>query len=964
MIKKLALTLCFVTTMLLNAQVTFKTYPNDPYKLKEYKLKNGLTVFMSVYKDSPRFYSMIATKAGSKNDPKDATGLAHYLEHMLFKGTDKLGTKDFAKEEPLIKAISDMYEVYRKTTDEAKRKSIYHQIDSLSGEAAKFAIANEYDKLCSAMGCKGTNAFTSNEQTVYVNDVPSNQMENWLSLEAERYRKLVLRLFHTELEAVYEEKNRGLDNDQSKMFEAYFGSMFKNHQYGTQTTIGTIEHLKNPSLVEIMKYFHTWYVPNNMAIILAGDFDPDKTAKLIDEKFSYMKEKPVPSFTFAPEAPITSPMEKHVYGPDAESLLFGYRFGGVNTAEADMIKLIALILSNQKAGLFDINLNQEQKVLNAVAFDYPLKDYSTLGLIGKAKEGQSLEEVVKLMNAQITNIKEGKFDDWLITANIANLKLNLTKNLEGNDSRASEIQNAFTSGETWEHHIQLIDRLSKITKQQIIDFAKKNLNNNYVIVYKHTGEDKNVQKVIKPAITPVSVNREDQSPFLKSLMANKPAEIAPVFLDFDKDVTKTNLKNGITVLHSANTENATFEMYYTFNMGSNSNKLLPIAIEYSKYLGTDKHNAAQLQQEFYKLACSFDAFSTEDQTALILSGLSDNFNKAIELLEQFLAHAKPDQQALDNLINDLIKQRNDAKLSKRVILQRGLVNYGTYGASNPFTNVFTDEELKKIKAEDLTKVFTEISQYEHHILYYGPLKLTELTSVMESKHYTKATVKPSATPPAIMTEQKTGNQVFVVDYDMKQAELVMLGKGEPFTDKIIPQARMYNEYFGGNMSAILFQELRESKALAYSVSGSYKIPSKKEKSFYLSTYIGSQADKLNEALQGMSDLIKDLPSSEVTFRSAKDAVLSGIRNERLTKIQLLLTYEGARRLGLSYDIRKSIFEQVEKMTFADVKQFQLTYVKNTPLTLLVVGKKDLLDMKVLEKYGQVKYLTLKEVFGY
>ncbi|HXB41395.1 MAG TPA: insulinase family protein [Bacteroidia bacterium] len=965
MIKKIALSLCLAITVLLNAQTTnFKTYPNDPFKLKEYKLKNGLTVFMSVYKDAPRFYSMIATKAGSKNDPKDATGLAHYLEHMLFKGTDKLGTKDFTKEEPLVNAISDLYEVYRKTTDEAKRKAIYHKIDSLSGEAAKFAIANEYDKLCSAMGCKGTNAFTSNEQTVYVNDVPSNQMDNWLSLEAERYRKLVLRLFHTELEAVYEEKNRGLDNDQSKVFEAYFAGMFKNHQYGTQTTIGTIEHLKNPSMVEIMKYFHTYYVPNNMAIILAGDFDPDKTAKLIEEKFSYMKEKPVPTFTFVTEAPITAPVEKHVYGPDAENVLYGYRFGGINSTDADMIKLIALILSNQKAGLFDINLNQEQKVLNAAAFDYPLKDYSTLGLIGKAKEGQSLEEVVKLMNKQIENIKQGKFDDWLITANIANLKLNLTKNLETNESRAFEIEGAFTSGESWEHHIELIDRLSKITKQQIIDFAKKNLNTNYVIVYKHTGEDKNVQKVIKPAITPVSVNREDQSPFLKALMANKPAEIAPVFLNFDKDITKTNLKNGTTVLHAANIENATFEMYYTFNMGSNNNKLLPIAIEYAKYIGTDKYNAAKLQEEFYKLACSFDAFSTEDQTALTLTGLSDNFGKAIDLLEQFLTNAKPDQQALDNLINDLIKQRNDAKLSKRTILQKGLVNYGAYGANNPFTNVLSDEELKKLKAEDLTKVFTGISKYGHHVLYYGPLKLNELTNVLETKHYNKTIVKPEAPLANILIEQKTGNQVYVVDYDMKQAELVMLGKGEPFTDKIIPQARMYNEYFGGNMSAILFQELRESKALAYSVSGSYRIPAKKEKSFYLSTYIGSQADKLGEALQGMTDLIKDLPSSEVTFNSAKDAVISGIRNERLTKIQLLLTYEGALKQGLNYDIRKPIFEQVEKMTFNDVKQFQLTYVKNTPLTLLVVGKKDLLDMKILEKYGQVKYLTLKEVFGY
>lgn len=715
---------------------------------------------------------------------------------------------------------------------------------------------------------------------------------------------------------------------------------------------------------EIMKYYETYYVPNNMAIILAGDFDPEKTAKLVEEKFGYMKAKPVPNFTFTPEAPITAPVVKEVYGPDAENVLFGYRFGGINTADADMIKLVAMMLSNQKAGLFDINLNQEQKVLNAAAFDYELMDYSTLAFMGKAKEGQSLDEVVKLMREQIDNLKQGKFDEWLIQANLSNLKLQLTKNLENNDARANEIMSAYTSGETWEHHIGLLDRLSKITKQQIIDFAKKNLNDNYVIVYKRTGEDKNVQKVVKPAITPVSLNREDQSPFLKSLMEKKPAEIAPVFIDYNKDIHKAALKNGIAVMHNTNNENATFEMYYTFDMGSNNNRLIPIAIEYSKYLGTDKYNAAELQQEFYKLACSFDAFSGEDQTALILTGLSDNFGKALDLLEQFLAKAKPDQAALDNLVNDLIKQRNDAKLNKRMILQKGLVNYGTFGPNNPFTNVMSDDDLKKLKAEDLIKVLTNIAHYEHRILYYGPLKQADLNSMLEAKHYNQATLKPDVAPSNITTEQKTGNQVYVVDYDMKQAELIMLGKGEAFTDKIVPQARMYNEYFGGNMSSVVFQELRESKALAYSVAGQYRMPRKKERSFYLSTYIGSQADKLAEATQGMADLLKDLPMSEITFNAAKESILSGIRNERLSKMQLLLNFEDARRLGLNYDIRKPIFDQVGTMTFDNVKQFQQTYVKNLPITLLVVGKKDLLDQKTLEKYGQVKFLTLKEVFGY
>ena len=186
--------------------LNFEYALNDPFKARIYTLKNGMKVYMSVYKNAPRIQTYIAVKAGSKNDPSSATGLAHYLEHMVFKGTDKFGTKDFAKESVEITKIENLYETYRQTKDEGQRKKIYHQIDSVSGVAAKYAIANEYDKMLAGIGAQGTNAFTSFDQTVYVNDIPSNQLENFLKIEAERYRKPVLRLFHTELEAVTKRK--------------------------------------------------------------------------------------------------------------------------------------------------------------------------------------------------------------------------------------------------------------------------------------------------------------------------------------------------------------------------------------------------------------------------------------------------------------------------------------------------------------------------------------------------------------------------------------------------------------------------------------------------------------------------------------------------------------------------------------------------------------------------------------
>ena len=152
----------------------------DPLNVREYKFKNGLTLYTSNQATTKRVYTMVAVKTGSKNDPASNTGLAHYLEHMLFKGTDKYGTMDWGKEKPLLAQIDALYEKYNKTTDTALRRKIYRAIDSVSGLAAKWAIANEYDKMCGALGAEGTNAFTSNDQTVYINDIPNNKIGAWL----------------------------------------------------------------------------------------------------------------------------------------------------------------------------------------------------------------------------------------------------------------------------------------------------------------------------------------------------------------------------------------------------------------------------------------------------------------------------------------------------------------------------------------------------------------------------------------------------------------------------------------------------------------------------------------------------------------------------------------------------------------------------------------------------------------
>ena len=304
----------------------YDSVPGDPLKARIYTLNNGLKVFMSVYRDAPRIQTYIAVRVGSKNDPPETTGLAHYFEHMMFKGTEHFGTSDWQREQPMIAQIDALFEVYRQEKDPEKRAAIYREIDSLSYEASKIAISNEYDKLMDAIGSQGSNAGTSNDYTIYMENIPANQVSNWAKIEADRFSKPVLRLFHTEVETVYEEKNRSLTSDSRKVSETTLKILFPNHPYGTQTTLGESEHLKNPSMKNIREFFAKYYVPNNMAICMAGDFDPDSVIRVIDKYFGKLEPGQVPELSYDPYKPLGKPVTDTITGLEAESVRLSWGF--------------------------------------------------------------------------------------------------------------------------------------------------------------------------------------------------------------------------------------------------------------------------------------------------------------------------------------------------------------------------------------------------------------------------------------------------------------------------------------------------------------------------------------------------------------------------------------------------------------------------------------------------------------
>ena len=943
----------------------YETVPGDMMKTRIYTLDNGLKVYFSVNPEKPRIQTFIAVRTGSKNDPAETTGLAHYLEHLMFKGTKLFGTNNPDAEAPLLDDITNRYEKYRLLTDPEARKQAYHEIDSVSQVAAQYFIPNEYDKLMAAIGAQGTNAYTSDDVTCYTEDIPSNEIENWAKIQSDRFQNMVVRGFHTELEAVYEEYNIGLSSDTRKLFASISKLLWPNHPYGTQTTIGTQEHLKNPSIVNIKNYFNKWYVPNNVAICMAGDFDPDKTIAIIDKYFASWKPgKDVAQPKFAPLSPLTQPKDTTVIGQEAEQIWMGWRAEKANTLQADTLELMEDVLSNGRAGLFDLDLNQTMKVQRASGGAELMHDHGAFFLMGTPKQGQSLDEVKTLMLAEIDKLKKGDFPDNLLPSIINNKKRSHYQLLESNRGRADMFVDAFINEVDWKQQVGKIDRISKITKQEIVDFANKFFTDGYVSVYKKQGIDSTQKKIDKPAITPIQANRDQKSAFVQAIQDAKVEPIQPKFVDFSKDMTTAKTKKGLPIYYVKNNENGLFQLIFRYDFGQSADNRYDIVTEYLNFLGTDKLTAAEVKQKFYELACSFSATLWNNTITVSLSGLNDNMQPALALLEDLMNNAQVDKAAYEALVKRILKGREDAKKNQRWYYST-LCEYGIYGPRNSERDIVSEQQLKDTDPQVFIDLVKKLNSYEHSVNYYGPLSVTEFTAVIDKTHQTAKQLQAVPQNNYYMKQEAQQNEVWIAPYDAKN--IYMRAYHNEARDWNVEEAAVqavFNEYFGGGMNGIVFQEMREARGLAYNASAYYSRPGRKgeKESFY--THIITQNDKMMDCINHFKEITDEMPASENAFQIAKEGLAKQLASLRVTKMGVINRWHAMKDLGLDFDLNKKIYEDLKAVKLQDMVDFEKANMAKKPLRYIILGDEKELDMKALEKIGPVKHLTTEEVFGY
>ena len=573
-------TCCFLIFLLFLLPVgaedyTLKRYENDPLKTWHYTLKNGLQVFLTENHEKPVFYTEIVVRAGSSSDPAESTGIAHYLEHMLFKGTDRYGTIDYSKEEEHLDNITDLYEKHFNSSDPAERKKIMAQISDESEKASKYAIPNEFDRMYQHLGGTAVNAHTSSEETVYKVQCPSNSLKKWCLIESERFRKPVFRLFQTEIEAVYEEKNGSLDSKESALYEAFLAKLYKKHPYGQQTTLGSVEHLKSPSIKRMYEFYNTYYVPNNMAIVISGDINPPEAIKEINRYFGSWKSKPMPKKKVWMEDDLKGEEVVEVNFPGEEQLMLAFRVPVEGHEDEHALKLMDMILDNSQAGLINVNLNQALKVKRAGSYPMFMKDYASHTFYGMPKKGQTLEQVKDLILEQIEKVKKGEFEEWLLPAILADFEKSEQRGYEQNSGRVSALRDLFISGQSISKAASDMAKFAKVTKEEVVRVANKYYGKNYVVAYRR---DKKIEKVkmTKPSFKKVNIDTSRESLFSKRVSITPVKKIEPSFVDFENDYKKESLSDLVTLYRTENPVNDLFNLSIIIKKGKRHEPLLPL----------------------------------------------------------------------------------------------------------------------------------------------------------------------------------------------------------------------------------------------------------------------------------------------------------------------------------------------------------------------------------------------------
>jgi len=925
-------------------------------EVKEFIFDNGLTVWLNEDHNQPKVFGAIVVKAGAKDSPN--TGIAHYFEHIMFKGTEKIGTVDYAAEKVFLDQIAEKYDELADTKNELHRSAIQQEINDLSILAADYVIPNEFDKLISKYGGTNLNAGTSYDFTVYHNIFSPQYIEHWAEINSERLIAPVFRMFQSELETVYEEKNRRDDMMFNQAMEKAFELYFQPHPYA-YPVIGSADNLKNPRLSEMRRFFEKYYVANNIGLLLSGDFDTEKALPVLSKAFSRIPSGEKPE-QYIVSIPPFQGREKHTVKipiPLMKVMAMGFRGVPANHPDQSALNIAIALLNNPNGTGYLDRLMVQRKVMGAMAGGEAFNEAGMLGFIILPRLMiQTYKGAERLIWREIYRVRNGDFPEEMFESlKQEQLRRNIT-DLEDIDSRSQIMIRLFTQGKTWNDYINELQRTEALVKEDVVRIANKYLNDNYIFIHKKTGKYMK-EYLPKPDFAPIVPKHSNATSKYALKLEKLPIQHVKIrFLDFENDAQTFTLTPKATLYVTKNPVNTIFTLKIMYAIGSMEAPLTKLLASYLSLLGTDKQSFNEYRTKLQRMGSQLH-FETDDQYFIInISGFDKYFEETINAVGDFLQHVKVDRRKLKTLIDD-DKVGKKAFFKSSFDIAEALFEYVQYGTQSQFLTKPSLGELKKMKGQDLLDLFSVVQQVKCDFHYCGKIDASFVAEKIRQYILLDTITKDSNSP--VYRDVIVYDRPLVFFYDMYDVSQNILygfqvGTALPLPDERVA-ARLFSEYFGGGMSSLIFQEIREFRSYAYQTSGGVQLPPfcQSDKPATFVTHLSTQCDKTIDAMTVLEALIRRMPVHPEKIGPIIQSIVNQTNNEYPTFRDISTKIAKYRQVGHNSDPNQYLLQKIREMDINDVVKFHNEHVKDRTLVYAIVGNSLKINMSKLSSFGDV-----------
>ena len=934
-------------------------------KVKEYRLENGLTVWLNEDHSQPKVFGAVVVKAGAKDCPD--TGIAHYFEHMMFKGTDRIGTLDYESEKVLLDSIAMKYDELAMTEDTVARARLQKEINELSIRSSEYVIPNEFNRLINRFGGSGLNAATSYDATIYFNTFSPQYMVQWAEINSERLINPVFRLFQSELETVYEEKNMYGDFIGGQVMDTLMARYFGPHPYA-YPIIGSTKNLKNPRLTEMHKFFEDYYVASNMALILSGDFDAQQVMPILEKAFSRIRSGNAPKQEKVMLPPFNGRETMKVKFPIPFIKAMGLGFRGVSANHEDQVALnIAVNLLNNSNGTGYLDkLMVEHKLMGALAINESMNEAGILAVAIMPKLLiQSYSSAEKMVWDEINRVKNGDFSDEMFNSLKLEQKRQYASSLENIDSRATIMMNLFSQGKSWNDYLNEVARIESITKEDVVRVAQKYFSNNYLCVTKSTGKYPK-DNLPKPAFSPVVPRNADaSSSYAKQLEKIPEQQVAPRIIDFEKDVKTSKLTPLVTLYTTPNPLNDIFTLNISYGIGALEQPELMQLTNYLQLLGTESLSFEQFRSRLQSIGSTLAFDVTPDAFVMKVTGFDNHIDETMKLVGDFIRHAKADDKKLRQIVDD-------AKVSEKAFFKSGdnvasaLLEQVKYGDQSRYLRKLSLSQIKKLKGKDMLAIYDKVRSVQCDLHYCGTLPVEKVIGTIRQHLPLERTTVASNSPYYRELKQYDRPTVFFIDMpDMAQSIVYGYVKGDPVDDKASRHAsRLFSVYFGGDMSSLMFQEIREFRSFAYRTSGRYQLPNHAHKGTAgsFTAMLSTQSDKTLDALGVLDSLIREMPLKPERMEAVKQTLVNRINNDYPPFRNLSEKVASTRMEGFDRDPAEEFLRDIATMDMQDISRFYREQISGRPVVYVIAGNRKHIDMKKLAEYGTIIKVKKKDIY--